>query len=127
MFKLHKPFIECFHSPGQHLCKFVRTKESICIRKKYNSGSPRELVWDTNMAAVSLFWDTNMAAVSLFWDTNMAAVMSCENTLLTLKQVASTTPITDTPFYKLVICLISKFSYSLPFVLGVLLKWSDAA
>ena len=28
-----------------------------------------------------LVWDTNMAAVSLFWDTNMAAVTSCENTL----------------------------------------------
>ena len=29
-------------------------------------------------------WDTNMAAVSLFWDTNMAAVTSCENTLYLL-------------------------------------------
>ena len=29
--------IECFHSRGQHLCKFIRTKESICIRKKFNS------------------------------------------------------------------------------------------
>ena len=29
--------IECFHSRGQHLCKFIRTKESICIRKEYNS------------------------------------------------------------------------------------------
>ena len=28
-----------------------------------------------------LVWDTNMAAVSLFWDTNMAAGTSCENTL----------------------------------------------
>ena len=28
-----------------------------------------------------LVWDTNMAAVSLFWDTNMAAVTSCEKTL----------------------------------------------
>ena len=28
-----------------------------------------------------MVWDTNMAAVSLFWDTNMAAVTSCENTL----------------------------------------------
>ena len=32
------------------------------------SSTPTELVWDTNMAAVSLFWDTNMAAVA-----------SCEN------------------------------------------------
>ena len=30
-------WIECFHSRGQHLCKFIGTKESVCIRKKFNS------------------------------------------------------------------------------------------
>ena len=30
---------------------------------------------------MGLVWDTNMAAVSLFWDTNMAAVTSYENTI----------------------------------------------
>ena len=34
-----------------------------------------------------LVWDINMAAVSLFWDTNMAAVTSCENTLYLLKNL----------------------------------------
>ena len=29
--------IECFHSRGQHLCKHVRTKENVCIRKEFNS------------------------------------------------------------------------------------------
>ena len=29
--------IECFHSRGQHLCKFMGTKESVCIRKEFNS------------------------------------------------------------------------------------------
>jgi len=29
--------IECFHSRGQHLCEFIRTKESVCIRKEYTS------------------------------------------------------------------------------------------
>ena len=29
--------IECFHSRGQHPCKFVGTKESVCIRKELNS------------------------------------------------------------------------------------------
>ena len=29
--------IECFHSQGQHLCKFIGTKESVCIRKQFNS------------------------------------------------------------------------------------------
>ena len=29
--------IECFHSRGQHLYKFIGTKESVCIRKEFNS------------------------------------------------------------------------------------------
>jgi len=29
--------IECFHSRGQHLCKFIGTKESVCIIKEFNS------------------------------------------------------------------------------------------
>ena len=53
-----KQLIECFHSRGQHLCKFFGTKDSICIRKEFNSHSTglghqhgrRFIVWDTNMA-----------------------------------------------------------------------------
>ena len=45
-------FIARFHSRGKHLCKFVRTKESVYIIK---SSTPTGLVWNTNMAAVSLF------------------------------------------------------------------------
>ena len=29
--------MECFHSRGQHLCKFIGTKESVYIRKEFNS------------------------------------------------------------------------------------------
>ena len=29
--------IECFHSRGQHLWEFFGTKESVCIRKEFNS------------------------------------------------------------------------------------------
>ena len=29
--------IECFHSRGQHICKFIGTKECVCIRKEFNS------------------------------------------------------------------------------------------
>ena len=29
--------IECFHSRGQHLCKCIGTKESLCIRKEFKS------------------------------------------------------------------------------------------
>ena len=46
--------IESFYSYGQHLCKFIGTKESSWLRKEFNShriGS----VWDTNLAAVSFF------------------------------------------------------------------------
>ena len=32
-----KRSIECFHSRGQHLCKFIGTKESVYIRKEFNS------------------------------------------------------------------------------------------
>ena len=28
--------IECFHSRGQHLCKFIGTKESVCIRREFH-------------------------------------------------------------------------------------------
>ena len=47
--------IECFHSRGQHLCKFIGTKESVCIKKR--SSTPTGLSWYTNMVAVSLFWE----------------------------------------------------------------------
>ena len=30
-------FILCFHPRGQHLCKFIGTKESVYIRKEFNS------------------------------------------------------------------------------------------
>ena len=33
----HHKKIECFHSRGQHLCKFIGTKEMVCIRKEFNS------------------------------------------------------------------------------------------
>ena len=34
---MSKGKIECFHSRGQHLCKFIGTKGSVCIRKEFNS------------------------------------------------------------------------------------------
>ena len=58
--------IERFHSRGQHLCKFVGTRESVCIRKEFN------------------FQRTGLGHQHgrrfIVWDTNMAAVTSCENT-----------------------------------------------
>ena len=34
---LKKVLMERFHSNGQHLCKFIGTKEGICIRKEFDS------------------------------------------------------------------------------------------
>ena len=36
-FVINLSSIECFHSRGQHPCKFIGTKESVCIRKEFNS------------------------------------------------------------------------------------------
>ena len=54
--------IKGFHSRGQHLCKFIGTKEIVYIRKEFST--PTGLVWYTNMAAISLFWNTNTTVMS---------------------------------------------------------------
>ena len=54
--------IERFHSRDYRPYWFTETKESICIKIEFNS--QRLSLWDTKMAAISLFWDTNMAAVT---------------------------------------------------------------
>ena len=59
--------IECFHSRGQHLCKFIGTRESVCIRKEFKSHR------------IGLGHQHGRRFI--VWDTNMAAVTSCENTL----------------------------------------------
>ena len=54
--------IERFHSRGQHLCKFIGTKESIYMREEFNSQriflvhqhGRRFIVLDTNMVALTL-------------------------------------------------------------------------
>ena len=57
-FFLFTEVILCFHSRGQHLCKFIGTKESVYIRKEFNSHR-----------------------------TGLAAMTSCENTQLLLLPV----------------------------------------
>ena len=51
--------IECFHSRGEHVCKFLEQNESVCIRKEFKS---HRIGLGHQHGAVSLFWDTNMAA-----------------------------------------------------------------
>ena len=45
--------MERFHSRGQQLRTFIATKEIFLHKKKVQLSG---LIWDTNMAAVSLFW-----------------------------------------------------------------------
>ena len=42
--------------------KFIATKKKRLPKEKISA--PTGLVWDNNMAAVSLFWDTDMADVT---------------------------------------------------------------
>ena len=58
----------CFHSRGQHLCKFIKTKESVCIRKDFNS------------QRTGLGHQHGRRFIVL-GPSNMAAVTSCKNTL----------------------------------------------
>ena len=56
-----KEIILCFHSRGQHLCKFIGTKESVYVRKESNSHrtglghkhGPRFIVLGHNMATLT--------------------------------------------------------------------------
>ena len=70
--------IKRFHSRGQNLCKFIVSKESVYIRKEFNSHKiglehqygRRFIVWNTNMAAVTpyetLYWFHSEAYMLLF-------------------------------------------------------------
>ena len=54
--------MECFHSRGHELCKFIGKKKGFTQEK---ISTATELgVWDTNMAAVKLFWGNNMVDVT---------------------------------------------------------------
>ena len=61
--------IERSHSCGQHQCKFIGAKDSVHIRKEFNSHR-------TGLGH-------QHGRRSLFCNTNMAAVTSCENNLYT--------------------------------------------
>ena len=48
--------IECFHLRGQHLCKFIGTKESVCIRKEFNSHGGRFIVLGHQYGRRDVMW-----------------------------------------------------------------------
>lgn len=43
--------------------QIIGTKESF---SKQKGSTPTGLIWDTNLATISLFWDTNMVEVTSF-------------------------------------------------------------
>ena len=69
--------IECFHSRGQHLCKFAGTKESVCIRKDFNSHriglghqhGPLFIVLGHQYGRCDVMWIGSIVQVS-FWSNN---------------------------------------------------------
>jgi len=77
MYCLNNIFLEELYSISIYLAssqrKYIGTIERKCLDKEKSlTRSPAGLVWNTEIATVSLFWDTYMAAET-----------SCENTLLT--------------------------------------------
>ena len=56
---------ECFHSRGQHLCKFIGTKESVCIRKELSSHriglghqyGRRDVMWKHSIDSAFFMYD----------------------------------------------------------------------
>ena len=62
--------IECFHSRGQHICKFIGTKESVCIRKEFNSQRTglghqhgrRFIVWGHQYGRRDVMWKHSILA-----------------------------------------------------------------
>ena len=84
--------VECFHSRGQHLCKLIGTKESVYIRKEFNShriGSGHQygpgFFWDTNMAALTSC--ENTGSISPFWFVLSTMIMSWENETVDAKSL----------------------------------------
>ena len=50
-------------------------------------GNKRNLSHKKRAKPTGFVWNTNMAAVSLFWNPNMAAVTSCEKRSLSYMQM----------------------------------------
>ena len=70
-YKINKPLsfqYRVFSLTGPAYMQIYWNKRKWSHKKK--NSTPRGLVWDTNMASVSLFWDSDMATVT-----------SCENSL----------------------------------------------
>ena len=87
--------IECFHSRGQHLCKFIGTKESVCIRKEFNSHRTglghqhgrRFIVLGHQYGRCDVMWKRNwlVAAESLENDRNQQKTVRFQSWNLTGK------------------------------------------
>ena len=81
--------IECFHSRGQHLCKFLGTKEIICIRKESNSQriglghqhGRRFIVLGHQYGRRDVMWKYSiLASYSLLFTWVLASNLNCADT-----------------------------------------------
>ena len=79
-------YIERFQSGGQHLCKFIGTKESVCIRKEFN------------FRRIGLGHQHGRRFIVSGHQAIMTAVTSSENTL------KDTSLLTNTVFVDIQIC-----------------------
>ena len=90
--------MECFHSRGQHLCKFTGTKESVCIRKEFNSHRTglghqygrRDVMWKHSIAfmlccskvvltyqsVTEILWHDNSDEDYTYWAVLLPCVLS---------------------------------------------------
>ena len=80
---LHRAFSLTWPASMQIYCN---KRNSFLIHKK-SVELPQDLFGIPKHGSRFIVWDTNMAAVSLFWNTNMTFVTSCENALYLLSTI----------------------------------------
>jgi len=84
-----------FHSRDQQLCKFIGTKESVYIRKDFNSHRIG-LVHQYGRQFI-VFGTPMWPPFHCFWCTNMAAVPSIENALYSVCHERGTKKKSESP------------------------------
>ena len=89
--KTTSAYIERFHSRGQHLCKFIGTKESVCIRKEFISPwiclghqyDSSDVMWTHSIQyeALSMWYCVIIYILrhSLFWQPFISDFSKCLN------------------------------------------------
>ena len=82
--------IECFHSRGQHLCKFIGTKENVYIRKEFISHRTglghqhgrRFIVWGYQYGRRDVMWKHSLPMSELVLKLKRTLPKTLKNYLL---------------------------------------------